>query len=61
MRHVSLLMAIGMLEREGDIVLKVVPDQTRGSLVPPIEENIKSGTEVHTEEHRAYQKRPAGC
>lgn len=47
---------MGMVERGGDIVLKVVPDQSRGSLLPQIAKNVLPGSEVHTDEHRAYQK-----
>ena len=47
---------MGMMERDGEAVLKVVPDQTRGSLLPQIRKNIKPGSEVHTVELRAYTK-----
>ncbi|MDG1449105.1 MAG: IS1595 family transposase [Ascidiaceihabitans sp.] len=47
---------MGMMERGGDVMLKVVPDQTRGSLMPPIRENIVDGTEIHTDELRTYNK-----
>lgn len=39
---------MGMMERNGDVMLKVVEDQTRGSLVPHINDNAAHGTEVHT-------------
>jgi transposase len=47
---------MGMMERDGDVMLKVVEDQTRGSLMPQIEDNIVSGSEIHTDELRAYNK-----
>ena len=47
---------MGMMERGGDVTLKVVPDQTRGSLLPQIRDNIAPGTEIHTDELRAYNK-----
>ncbi|NVK15028.1 MAG: IS1595 family transposase [Rhodobacteraceae bacterium] len=47
---------MGMVERGGDVMLKVVPDQSRWSLIPEIVENVKPGSEVHTDEHRAYRK-----
>lgn len=47
---------MGMIERDGDAMLKVVPDQSRWSLIPQITENVKDGSEVHTDELRAYQK-----
>lgn len=47
---------MGMMERDGDVILKVVPDQTRGSLVPQIEAHVATGSEVHTDELSAYNK-----
>jgi len=47
---------MGMMERGGDVMLKVVPDQTRGSLMPHIDDNIATGTEIHTDELRTYNK-----
>lgn len=47
---------MGMVKRGGDIMLKVVPDQTRGSLLPQVMRNVRPGSEVHTDELRAYQK-----
>lgn len=47
---------MGMVERGGDAMLKVVPDQSRGSLLPVIRENIEPGSEIHTDELRAYNK-----
>ena len=47
---------MGMMERDGDVMLKVVPDQTRPSLLPQITENIATGSEIHTDELRTYNK-----
>lgn len=47
---------LGMVERDGDALLKVVPDQTRSSLVPEVKKNVEPGSEVHTDELRSYQK-----
>jgi transposase len=47
---------MGMMERGGDVMLKVVEDQTRGSLMPQIHDNIATGTEIHTDELRTYNK-----
>lgn len=46
---------MGMMERGGDVMLKVVPDQTRGSLLPQIAANVVEGTEVHTDELKSYR------
>ena len=48
---------MGMIERDGDAMLKVVPDQTHSSLIPQIKENVKPGSEIHTDELRTYQKK----
>ncbi|MCZ0811103.1 IS1595 family transposase [Roseovarius sp. EGI FJ00037] len=47
---------MGMIERGGDAMLKIVPDQRRGSLLPVIRANVAPGTEIHTDELRAYNK-----
>jgi len=45
---------MGMLENGGDVMTKVVPNRKEFTLFPVIAENIKEGTEIHTDEHRAY-------
>jgi len=47
---------MGMKERGGEVMQKVVSDQTRGSLMDPIHDNIATGTEIHTDELKAYNK-----
>ena len=47
---------LGMVERDGDAMLHVVPGQSRQHLIPVITENVKHGSEIHTDELRAYQK-----
>lgn len=47
---------LAMVERDGQAIAKVVPDQTRGSLKPEIMANVEKGSELHTDELRAYQK-----
>lgn len=44
------------VERDGQAISKVVPDQTRGSLKPEILDNVKKGSELHTDELRSYKK-----
>ena len=46
---------MGMMERDGDVMLKVVNDQTRSSLMPQINNNIADGTEIHTDELRTQK------
>ena len=40
----------GMLERDGDIMMKVVPNVRKRTLHPIIAENVKAGSTVHTDE-----------
>ncbi|HBH25993.1 MAG TPA: IS1595 family transposase [Rhodospirillaceae bacterium] len=45
---------LGMLEKGGDVMTKVVPDVKRASLYPHITANITEGAAVHTDELRSY-------
>jgi transposase-like protein len=45
---------LGMLERKGRVRLKVVPNVQRTTLAPHLSENIAPGSEVHTDEWKAY-------
>jgi len=47
---------MGMIERDGDALLQVVPNQRATSLIPEIHDHIKEGTEIHTDELSAYNK-----
>ena len=44
----------GMLERGGDLMMKVVPNVRKKTLQPIIEENIVAGSTVHTDELKSY-------
>ena len=44
----------GVVERDGDIMAKVVPDVKKRTLHPIIEENVKQGSTIHTDELRSY-------
>lgn len=45
----------GMVERGGgEAMVKVVPDAKKNTLQPIIAENVKQGTEVHTDNYRGY-------
>lgn len=46
---------LGMVEKDGDIMTKVIPDRKEFTLFPIIAENIKAGTEIHTDEFTSYQ------
>lgn len=45
---------LGMMERNGDIITRVVPDRKSGTMVPIIREHVKKHSEVHTDELVAY-------
>ena len=44
----------GKVERDGDVMAKVVPDVKRRTLEPIIRENVEEGSTVHTHELRSY-------
>ena len=44
----------GMLDRDGDVVTKVVPNASRSTLHPIIESSIEKGSTIHTDEWLAY-------
>jgi transposase len=46
---------MGMLERDGNVITEVVEDRKMRTLIPQIVENIEVGSEIHTDEHKAYQ------
>jgi transposase-like protein len=45
---------LGMLERGGKVVTKVVRDRRRSSLLPHVAKHVNPMTEVHTDEHHSY-------
>ena len=47
--------AFGMLDRDGDVMTKVVPNVKKNTLQPIIKENVKSGSTIHTDELRSYK------
>lgn len=45
---------VGALERGGDIITAVVPNQRRSTLEPFVKTNVRIGGNVHTDELRSY-------
>jgi transposase-like protein len=45
----------GMLQRDGSIITKVVPNAQKKTLQPAIEENIAKGATVHSDQLSSYQ------
>lgn len=46
---------LGMVERGGDAIVKVIPDTLRMTITGEINEHVAKGTEIHTDEHSAYR------
>ena len=44
----------GMLERDGDVMAKVVPNVRKKTLQPIIKENVEKGSTIHTDELKPY-------
>lgn len=47
-------MVLGMLERDGDILTTIVPDNRKHNLLPKVAEHVAPGTICHTDELRSY-------
>jgi transposase len=45
---------MGIVERDGDVVTKVVPDFAKSTLVPVIEANVEKGSTVYSDELPSY-------
>jgi transposase len=46
---------LGMVERGGEIVTRVIPARSEWYVVPQIVENVKSGSQIMTDEARAFR------
>lgn len=49
---------LGMVERDGDLMTKVVPNARKNTLLPLIRRNIVKGSTVSTDELHAYRNLP---
>jgi transposase-like protein len=47
---------LGMLERDGEIVTKVVPNAKRSTLTLPIYQHVAPGSTIHSDKHSAYEE-----
>lgn len=47
---------IGIVERNGKVILKHVPNATAENMVPFIEKHVPKGSSIVTDEHHAYAK-----
>jgi len=46
---------LGMLDRDGDVMTIVVPDNKRATLIPHITANVQPGSEIHTDFLHSYR------
>ena len=46
---------LGMMERGGQVVTKVIPNNRQVTLIPAIRAGLKDGSEVHTDELKSYR------
>lgn len=49
-------MVFGALQREGNVITKVIPDTTSESLITAIEENVEEGTIMVSDENAGYNQ-----
>jgi transposase len=49
---------MGMLERGGEVITKVVPNNRQSTLIPAIRESVAPGTEIHSDELKSYRILP---
>jgi transposase-like protein len=45
---------LGMIERKGDVVTRVVPNRTGHAVVPPILRHVRKGSRIATDEAKAF-------
>jgi transposase-like protein len=53
-RPIDKAIVFGMIERGGDVVVKVVPNVTAKTLHGEIEAHVEKGTEIHADGYRSY-------
>lgn len=50
---------LGMVERGGDVVTKIVPNNRKSSLLPVVKQNVLPATQIHTDQNHSYKGLPA--
>lgn len=46
---------MGMLEKDGEVLTTVVPDNRKHTLLPKVAEHVEEGSIIHTDELRSYK------
>ena len=46
---------LGMVEKDGEVITKVIDSTRMHHMIPEITANIEKGSTLHTDEHRSYQ------
>lgn len=49
---------LGMVERGGDVMTKVIPNTKGKTILPLVYENVEQGTTISTDEMRSYKNLP---
>ncbi len=49
---------LGMVERDGDIMTKVIPDTKSITILPLVSKNVEKGATISTDEMRSYKRLP---
>jgi transposase-like protein len=49
-------MVVGIIERDGRVVLKYIPSATEDNMVPFINQHVPAGSRIFTDEFRSYNK-----
>ena len=50
------IVVLGMVERDGEVMTRIVPNASSKSLIPHIVENVRRGSTISTDEWRPYRQ-----
>ena len=57
-RLTSKIGVLGMVQRNGDIVTKVIPDAKSKTILPIIEKHVEKGTTISSDQYHTYKRLP---
>lgn len=49
---------LGLIERQGNVVLKLIPDRLRATIIPLIVHHVAPGSTIYTDGHLSYRRLP---